>query len=561
MHIRDDDRGQIVQLGVVFMLGLLVVVMSVYQASVVPQENKEIEFAASEQARADVSELRNAIIETAVTGTRTGTTVKTGAQYPSRVLFVNPPPPNGRLRTTDAQNVSVSNARATDGDIDDYWNGQRLNFSSKTLVFAPNYNEFDAAPIRIVGGFAYRNYSGRILTETAQPFVRGNRITLVTLAGDLQAGGYATAVTSEPVSASTRTVTVTGDSGPFNVTIPTEIPADAWRETILAAEYDPDSDASDRYVKAVTQDGPQAVTITFEGDATYELALAKVAVSESDQSGVSTPTAHYLVAPLDAQVNTGSDSRAKLVVEARDRFNNPRSNANVTVEAAAGRFETRDGEALGENTATVRTNENGRAIVWYNASDEYGVHDVTAFLGDDADSSLPDRQQVTYDVVHSGTGTQGTSGNDASNIVVFEGATESAPTGQQQYEAVNVTLRNAGSASLNVSGVRLGFVTQHEKAERASDSATVTDGPNAVESVKIVDGGQTVASESVIARETSAPAFFDSDQFSLPPDEERGLVLTFDQSFQLRNEEAISLSVTVYYEGGLSATYSLYLFG
>ncbi|MFC6788135.1 hypothetical protein ACFQFD_19860 [Halobaculum halobium] len=84
------------QIGAVILFGFLIVA-STYQATVVPDQNREVEFLHNQEVQTDMVELSASVAATGRTGSAAPATVKLGTRYPSRTFFVNPPPASGRL--------------------------------------------------------------------------------------------------------------------------------------------------------------------------------------------------------------------------------------------------------------------------------------------------------------------------------------------------------------------------------------------------------------------------------------------------------------------------------
>ena len=95
----ERDRAVTVQIGAVILFGFLIVALSTYQATVVPDQNREVEFLHNQEVQTDMVELSSSIAATGRTGDAAPATVKLGMRYPSRTFFVNPPPASGRLST------------------------------------------------------------------------------------------------------------------------------------------------------------------------------------------------------------------------------------------------------------------------------------------------------------------------------------------------------------------------------------------------------------------------------------------------------------------------------
>ncbi|MFC6824552.1 hypothetical protein [Halopelagius fulvigenes] len=114
MRFWDDERAVTVQIGAVLLLGFVVVSMSMYQATVVPDENRRVEFRHSERVQGDMQEVRNAILRTAATDGSTPVSVELGTRYPARAVFVNPGSPGGTLSTSSLGTLTVRHAVADD---------------------------------------------------------------------------------------------------------------------------------------------------------------------------------------------------------------------------------------------------------------------------------------------------------------------------------------------------------------------------------------------------------------------------------------------------------------
>lgn len=533
----DDTRGQAIQVGASLLFAFVVIALAMYQASVVPQENKEVEFNSYQEASGDLIELRNGVITAANHDVQTGTTIETGTNYPARALFVNPGPAMGQISTTSSRNVTFTNVTAANGSLQNaqaYWDGTGRNFTTQTVTFRPRYSEFSASPTVITGNTAYRDFDDGISPIAGQSFLQGNRITVVTIEGDLNAGGVTASVTADPISAHGRTVTVTGEGENFNVTLPVAESSNEWLDSAMADEI-----RANPNVESVARNGSNAVDVTFNGSRNYELRLARVGVREQSTATIGETSPRYIVTAVDRQLETDADQRARLVVEARDRYDNPVSDAQVTFNASDGQFEDEEGTV---RSTTVRTDDEGRAVIWYNASGTFGQHTVDAYLGDSANDSLPEEQRLTYVVTNAGG-----DGGDTSSFILSEGA-----TGTDGSDTVTFQLNNTGSSAINVTGVRMDYVTQY------TTTGEFKDGPTQIRQVSL----DSQTRNNGVAEENGAPWFFEDEgemPLNMTADGSVSLSMTFDENYSLGNKEVVPISITVYYEGGLTATYTVWL--
>ncbi|WP_049935747.1 Ig-like domain-containing protein [Haloplanus natans] len=356
MGFRDANRAQAIQVGAILLFGILILGISIYQATVVPQQNARVEFNAYQEATDDMVSVRNDVVAAGTEGTSASTTVATGATYPARSIFINPGAPAGTISTEGAPNVSVDGVRAVESEAENtqtFWNATSGTYATNRVTFTPSYNEFDGSPVTVAGQGVYRLPDDRVLPISAGSSIRGNRITLVTVRGDLGAAGGSVPVTADPVSTATRTVVVTGTGATFDVTVPTPIPASAWNDTVA-----PDVVANPNVV-TTTPVGDESVRITFNGSRQYELRLAAVELrAQSDSSTVERPGGSYLIG-LTGNETVATGRARPVVAEVRDRYNNPVSGEEVTFEVVAGGGSF----ANGGTQRTVTTDGNGRAPV------------------------------------------------------------------------------------------------------------------------------------------------------------------------------------------------------
>lgn len=467
MEFGGDDRGVTVQIGAVLLLGFVVVSLSMYQATVVPQENERVEFGHNQRVVSDMQQVRNAILGTAATGASAPSAVELGTQYPARSVFVNPSPPSGTLSTSSLGNVSIRNAVADDPETaasdfpetDDFWNGETRNYSTKALTYRPSYNRYQNAPATVYeNGVLYNRFgdggADDAVALSDQSLVAGRRISLVTLSGRLSRGGAGT-LTVDPraVSQSARTVTVSQDEsrpGNLSVVVPTRLDAAAWRSLLEETnQYDGTGDESNgRYVHAVNDAGPDAVELVFERNATYELRLADVAVG----SGGESVEPAYLTS-VDGVDYPYTGQKDPFVVEVRDRYNNP---VGTGVTASADRGTVPDG--------TVE--EPGRYRYVYTAPDDAGGDTVNVSYRDveraGFDPSNPEDLQYDVEVQASGGGGGGGGGGDGP-LSLVDGSGLARANGETS--GVQFELSNDGSDPLEITAVAVDSTTESSVAK------------------------------------------------------------------------------------------------
>lgn len=384
-----NDRGVSPVVGAILMFALALAVLAILQTTAIPALNAQLEFQHNEQVQTDFLEFNSAVDRTISMGGGHSVRIESGLRYPPRLFFVNPPPVTGTVRTSDPAAVEVTNATAA-GETGDYWNGTPRGFESRSLEYSANYHEYANGPTTVYEPWVvYNRFDESTLPLTNDSFVDGRQITLVMLKGTVATSSTRSVPLSiKPTSAPAERVLVRDDGGPITLTVPTQLSADEWA-SILADELDPDGDSTnDRYVTEFDcqQSPPEPcgrLTITLEQGVSYELRLGAVSLGGNGTE----PEGTYLVDIAGDETSVPENGTRKLVVETRDRFDNPVS--GVTVNASL------DGDGTLRSITPV-TGTDGHAVFVYEAPEEVTRStdvEVTANFG----GARP-REQVTFNL-------------------------------------------------------------------------------------------------------------------------------------------------------------------
>ncbi|NUE01143.1 carboxypeptidase regulatory-like domain-containing protein [Halorubraceae archaeon YAN] len=361
MSLLGDDRAQSVQVGAVLLFGILIVFLAIWQAQVIPTETNQAEIQHSDTVQSQLTDIRNSIVSTTTTGVKSER-VNIGLRYSSRVLFVNPPPSDGTLRTvgTDETQVTIENATADGegGAIDSVWDGSDRSYDSGFLQYTPSYNQYSTAPTtRYEHSVLYNEFTDAQLPITGQQLIDGDQITLVTVQGSYQRS----AAGSEPVdmsvtSASSNRVSIRGDGEPIVLRLPTELNESVWEELF-------EDELASGHVESVTVDD-QTLKLALNESKSYDLRMANVRFG-SDREATKEP--EYITAISGDGASVPKQSNLRLVAEVRDRFNNPVSGVPVTADPTQG--------SVAEPTR--RSDSNGQVRFRYTASETAGEDTIS----------------------------------------------------------------------------------------------------------------------------------------------------------------------------------------
>lgn len=170
-----DERAVTTQVGAVFLLGILVVTFSVYQATVVPEHNKQVEFDHSGRVTQDMVDVRNTILQTKQNGESGYVTVELGTNYPPRIIALNPPPSAGTLQTTENSSMRVENA---EGELVEIC---PISNHTKFVTYSPGYTVYENAPDLIYEHTVLYRQFGESNNQpvTGQRLIQGDRVNLI----------------------------------------------------------------------------------------------------------------------------------------------------------------------------------------------------------------------------------------------------------------------------------------------------------------------------------------------------------------------------------------------
>ncbi|GGL58497.1 hypothetical protein [Halocalculus aciditolerans] len=369
MRGRFLSRAQTELLGAILVFGVAITVLVSLQVFAVPLTNERVEFSHNLDVQGDVGEVSTAVFRASTTGVENVVTFDYGTTYPSRAFLRNPPPASGSLSTTDLGRVTLSHVSAS-GEANDYVSDTTYSFRTTGLTYRPSYNEYANAPTTRyeypVTYNVFANGNSSVVGESG--LVRGDRITLTLVSGNFSRAQVAPgAVHVVPVSAPAQSTTVTnaGDD-PMTLRLPTHLDEETWESVLADQRVENGGHVTGLAVEEGSGDAPNTLVLTFEEDETYQLRLARVAVDYAPQSS---PSAAYLVETSGDRSVVGPGGEQRVVVQARDRYNNPVSGARVEVaqtDLGANKGTVTNGARSGDRR-TAYTGEDGYATFYYTA--------------------------------------------------------------------------------------------------------------------------------------------------------------------------------------------------
>jgi hypothetical protein len=229
MQLLDDKRAVSQVIGALLIFVFLVIAFSGYQATIVPDQNAEIEFSHSQQVESDFVAIRNAVLNAQDAQTQSQQ-IPLSVRYPSRAIAVNAGPGSGSLRTTELGAYELTGAGTTPADVCRLPPGP---VTTQRLSFTPNYNYYNEAPDRFTyeNSIAYRSSGATERVDTTQTLVQGSTVRIRPLSGAIQQSrDGAVSVTATAGTTATQQIAAPGSGATIDLRVPSDLAADEWRD-------------------------------------------------------------------------------------------------------------------------------------------------------------------------------------------------------------------------------------------------------------------------------------------------------------------------------------------
>ena len=454
-----DTRGVSEVIGTILMFGLLISLVVILQVYAVPVHNEKIEFEHNERVQQDLIQLDDEIVETGNSG-RPGTTqVELAARYPARFFLLNPPVGAGSIETLPAGDLVISNA--VSASADNYWNGDDRAFTTRAIRYRPNYNEFRNAPVTIYEhGTLVNVFDSATRGAGDGTFIDGNRITLVTIDGELSlARSSAMALETVPLSAPMQSLTVTNASGEkVELTLPTQFSAADW-QALLEEQLVSNGGSIESAV--LTPGTPHnTLTVTLAPGA-YELRMARVGVSTPVGTNEAGP--HYLAAVTERSLDSVRQGEStQVVVQVRDRFNNA-ARGEVTLTTTAGWFTTPEGSEL--STYSLMSDDDGRVSAIFTPDSGFTGTALVNASGDfDESGVIEEHEKVQFSVTVEAPTDDRNDTNSVSGINPrFTDTVQLVDVKSNGSSAVDIQLYNDLSDPQTIREIRMLFYLTNDK--------------------------------------------------------------------------------------------------
>lgn len=344
------ENGQAEIIGIILLISITFIALGIIQSVYVPQWNKNIEYDHYQDVTDDIVGLKSSILRASSLGEVTTGRIKLGTDYPDRYLFINPASASGELKTYDLS-FNVSNATALNDELDDYWDGSQISYTTKGMQYKPHYNyQSGVQPYLIEHTGLIRLYQ-QTPAMMQQSLFQGETIQPIILKGNVSENGHVLEVLDiYPESAPPNTIMMSGD---ININFTTIAPK-AWTNHL-----DPTNNS---YIDEVSYSDINRETIGYSLhqvsvnlNESYNFSLKLSSLSFDRVSGTSKEQKELILTTNQKNHTAPTTLKARVL----DRYGNPVSGVRVVFNSTSLKLNEKP---IGNNV-TVSTDENGYAGV------------------------------------------------------------------------------------------------------------------------------------------------------------------------------------------------------
>jgi len=221
-----DNRAVAPVIGFILILGFLVLLLAIYQAQIVPQQNAETELEHHQETRDELRSLHSAISAVGADDSPRFQSINLGTAYESRTLGINPPPPAGTIRT-EQHNISITNESGT---------GHQKNISTQFIEYQPGYNELDIGSTWYENSVLYfdeRDRGNSVGIIEDQEMVQGDNVSIIALQNEFQETDTGRVTLELYPTNDVNKSSLPEPNGSYSVTIPTRLNGTGYWESQL----------------------------------------------------------------------------------------------------------------------------------------------------------------------------------------------------------------------------------------------------------------------------------------------------------------------------------------
>ncbi|MFD1643122.1 hypothetical protein [Halohasta litorea] len=251
-----NNRAVAPVIGFIFVIGFLVLLLAVYQAQVVPQQNAETEFEHHEDIRYELRSLHHAITDVSQKQSPRFQSLNLGTDYRARTLGINPPPAAGTIRT-EQHNISISNGSSTE------------DIPTRFIEYQPGYNELDIGSTWYENSVLYLDERDRgndlVVIEDQQIVDDTGNLTIVALQNEFQETGTGRVTLELYPSNDLNNVSLPDPNGNYSVKIPTRLNGTGYWERQFGDGVDIDPVAGEDHDLLNLSVAPEALELSSVG--------------------------------------------------------------------------------------------------------------------------------------------------------------------------------------------------------------------------------------------------------------------------------------------------------
>jgi len=476
-----DSRAVSAVIGFILIFGILMLLLTVYQAQIVPQQNAQTEFEHFEEVSDEMIEIRSAVSSAGQSDRSQFPTIQLGTTYQTRLLTINPPPPSGTLQTSEPYDIKI------DGEP---------RVPTRFLEYQPGYNELTTGSVWYENSVVYHDDQDERVLIQDQSIVTGDeRLRITALQNELdETGTDRLTVELYPTETNDIDFEELEEEGAVNITLPTRLD-DHWNET-LTDDFD-DSEFS------INKDEPYpngvfALNITVDVE---DIHINTVGIrSEPNQDTARNIDQDRVAGDSDDDAPELDDENTITFEDDDEEFNviERTEDQDVLFEGTGSEFLVEAGDDDPANMeGIVRFDEDDGTVTIDSSDDEIATSEEEIFMRDNSEINIlgsdDEKARVEDDVTLGDSATVTADGSEITgDLSVGSDNSEVEINANDDVEAiVTGTVETGDDATVNLFG-------SDDEEVRIEDNVILGDGSILTAGGTQIDGDAVVGTDSSI---------------------------------------------------------------
>lgn len=325
-----NNKAQSNVLGLIIGLGILLILISLVNIAVVPQEKFDSEQSHLEEVNDDAINIYQSIYDSGSGNEIQEVIFNLGPNYERGFILDSPFPkykglePNGELETISNGNIEISGGSLVGSEysrITPTKDFSSIQYDTEKINYKIDYQEIDGIENRVIENFVYyKNTSNNNLVISDQKLIRNKKINIAILDGNFSRNSNdKVSLRIRPVSAYNKGIYLKDIN---SITFNSDLSQSKWDNLLQNEDH----------VDGVSKLGDE-ITVDLDSSKIYNVRIFKIKITPYGQStNVEKPSYNYSITYPNEDFVENSGEDVKVITNTRDKYHNPITGVTGSIE-------------------------------------------------------------------------------------------------------------------------------------------------------------------------------------------------------------------------------------